>query len=174
MNPPAPDPTGIAWIARPRAALGVVGLFLAVGAALSFLPYRDPPVVSRAEFTLIGSDREDVACQSAEVVQGFRCGFAPDGHPVALDEAMRLQPFQTLDRRTFLVPGLFRQPAVADRLGREPPDTPREKRERFTVRCVPNEIGSFNGFSLRWVADSPWSAPQSAPVATVSDCELLD
>ena len=161
-------------IFHPRAAVALAGLLLAAGAALSFLPYREPPVVPTVEFTLISSDREDVACLGAEIIAGFRCGFGPDGVALSLDEAKRLQPFQTLDRRTFLVPGLFRQPAVEERIRHELRSTPRETRERFTVRCRLEEVGRYDGFLLRWLAGSAWSTPQTALVASVSDCEIMD
>jgi len=159
-------------ISRPWAAIALVGLLLAVGAALSFFPYREPPPT--AEFTLVGSDRQDVACLGGETVAGFSCGFGLDGVELSLDEAKRLQPFLTLDRHTYLVAGMFRVPVVEKQYDRESPATPREQRKRFTVRCAIHEVGRFSAFKVHWLQGSPWSDPQAAPVITVSDCEIRD
>jgi hypothetical protein len=124
------------------------------------------------DITLITSDRNDVGCSSDRMVERRRCGFNQDGTAQAGDERDRLQPFMTVDRHLYVIPGLFLDPAIKRRYESEPPQKPREQLKRFTAHCKLTVIGKMTDFKLRWVAAGPWSPPQKAEIATATDCKV--
>ena len=125
-----------------------------------------------AAITLVTSDRADVDCVSAKDLNGLRCGFSTEIANWQGDEQNKLKPFFTTDRRMYLIPGLFLEPAVAARYRSEPPNKPREQLKRFTAQCQIKVIGKLAGVRTHWIANAAWSDPQDIDVATVSSCKI--
>ena len=77
------------------------------------------------------------------------------------------------DRRLYLIPGLFLEPAIAGRYASEPPTgKTRNQLKRFTAKCKIQIVGELDGVKLRWSPGGPWEAPKKFPVATVSGCKI--
>ena len=71
----------------------------------------------QAEITLVTSDRDDLACASDKAVGSYRCEFRAPGTPWpdAFAPVDKLAGYFTLDRKLYVIPGLFEQPAIAKR-----------------------------------------------------------
>lgn len=155
----------------------VVALVVVLGAlAIMRREPKSQPLVPGstvdAELTLISSDRNDVACTSPRRVDRYGCDFSDDTTPRKLAEQDTLRPYMTVDRRVYLIPGLFLEPNIARRYQAEPPTVPREQLQRFSARCKLKTGGRLQGFKLRWAPAGKWSEPQDAEVATVVSCEV--
>jgi hypothetical protein len=102
----------------------------------------------------------------------MRCAFVTPEKPVQVDEKNKLQPFFTVDRRLFLVPGLFLDPAVELRFKSEPPTKPREQLTRFVARCKLQIQKPVTNVRVRWTARDNFGDPQPAEIATVVECKV--
>ncbi|MES1207797.1 MAG: hypothetical protein ABUS79_17825, partial [Pseudomonadota bacterium] len=71
----------------------------------------------QAEITLVTSDHDDLACASDKAVGQYRCEFRAPGTPWpdAVARIDRLAGYYTLDRKLYVIPGLFEQPPLAKR-----------------------------------------------------------
>jgi hypothetical protein len=154
-------------------ALIVCGL-VALGfvATRSGGPSSDGSNVVEAAITLITSDRNDVDCAFDTALDGMRCAFVTPEKPVQVDEKNKLQPFYTVDRRLFLVPGLFLEPAIELRFKSEPPTKPREQLTRFVARCKLRIQKPVTNVRVRWTARDNFGDPQPAEIATVVECKV--
>jgi hypothetical protein len=155
-------------------ALIVCGLI-----ALGFVATRSSGLTSSggssvvdAAITLITSDRNDVDCVSDTAIDGMRCAFITPEKPAQVDEKNKLQPFFTVDRRLFLIPGLFLDPAIELRFKSEPPTKPREQLTRFVARCKLRIQNSVTNIRVRWTARDNFGDPQPAEIATVVECKI--
>lgn len=128
--------------------------------------------VVEAAITLITSDRTDVDCALDTAMDGMQCAFVTPEKPVQVEEKNKLQPFYTVDRRLFLVPGLFLEPAVELRYKSEPPTKPREQLTRFVARCKLRIQKPVTNVRVRWMAKDNFGDPQPAEIATVVDCKI--
>jgi len=129
---------------------------------------------SVADLTLITADRNDLDCAASAGVGAYQCGFSDEKTARQIDEQNRLRPFMTAaDRRLFLIPGLFLEPAIAKRFESEPPaGKARNQLKRFTAKCKVKVVSELDGVKLRWTPTSAWEPPKKFPVATVSDCKI--
>ncbi len=127
-----------------------------------------------ADLTLITADRNDLDCAASAGVNAYQCGFSDEKTARQVDEQNRLRPFMTAsDRRLFLIPGLFLEPAIAKRAATEPPaGKARNQLKRFTAKCKVQIVGELDGVKLRWSPTGTWEPPKKFQVATASDCKI--
>ncbi len=127
-----------------------------------------------ADLTLITADAKDLDCAASTGVNAYQCGFSDENAARQVDEQNRLRPFMTAsDRRLFLIPGLFLEPAIAKRAATEPPaGKSRNQLKRFTAKCKLQIVGELDGVKLRWTPTGTWEPPKKFQVATASDCKI--
>jgi hypothetical protein len=152
-------------------------------AALPLAAWRGGPMESgqtvQATLTLITLDRHEVACQLDRTVDGQRCEFpgpSAEARPSttgALEEADTLAPYLTVTRTMFLLPGLFKEPAIAARYRQEPPDgVPRERLRRFQATCQLRLREKIPELAVRWERSAAWGTAHGAWVADVLSCRV--
>lgn len=123
--------------------------------------------------TLVTGDSRDLACASSDEVAGARCAFDKDGNPWGeAGGKPTLAPYMTVDNVLFLIPDLWKEPALAKRLAEDPPDIPREKQRRFTASCTLTAAERAKGFYVRWVPTMDWSHTPEAWVGRLSACTI--
>jgi hypothetical protein len=157
-------------------------LWLLVGAAIVvamiLFMRREPTTgaaagsVVNADITLVTSDKNDVDCMGPKGLAAYHCGFTDAKTPFQVEEKLKLRPYFTVDRRLFLVPGLFQQPAIDQRAQSEPPNKPRDQLKRFTARCRLKVLGEIDNVRYRWLQNAEWSTPAKVQVAEPSDCKI--
>jgi hypothetical protein len=157
-------------------------LWLLVGAAIVvamiLFMRREPATgaavgsVVNADITLVTSDKNDVECMGPKGLESYHCGFTDAKTPFQVEEKLKLRPYFTVDRRLFLVPGLFQQPAIDQRVQSEPPNKPRDQLKRFTARCRLKLLGEIDNVRYRWLQSAEWSPPAKVQVAEPSDCKI--
>jgi len=173
--PPAP--------LRTRSSLHVEWLIVAAAALSGWLLFslrghlpRANDVVE-APITLITSDREDLGCAADRAFGRYRCEYqaADRRWPAPPTAAEQLAAYYTEDRRMFLIPGLFEQPALAARYAQEPPNhISRDSLHRFTARCKLRLLEKTEEFQVRWVRGKDWSPGSAAWVAEPIECKIQD
>ena len=189
-GPPAPDPiasgpgpsaSGPAPLPLPRPKfVRWIVICIAAVVAASLWSWRGNvtgPKDVDAPITLITSDREDLACALNRAVGKYRCEFRGPGQvwPDAPAAKERLAPYFTTDRQLYLLPGLFEQPALADRYRTEPPrGLPRDHLRRFVARCKLHLIEKVDGLQTRWLAGSTFGPSDGAWVAEPRDCKVTN
>jgi hypothetical protein len=166
-----------ASLSRHRVFIGLgVAAVVIIGAALAMQRTPQEPSAPgstvAADITLVTSDRADVDCAAATGIGAYRCGFSDENMPWHGEEQNKLKPYYTADRHLYLIPGLFLQPALAERFKSEPPDKPRDLLKRFTAKCNLKIAGKVGGTRVRWLATGTWSNPEEVEVATVVDCKV--
>jgi len=124
------------------------------------------------DLTLVAADRNELECAAEKSVESYQCGFADENQARNVDEKTKLRPFMTIDRKLYLIPGLFLEKSVAQRYTMEGPNTPRPEQKRFTAKCKIKVIGELDNVKLRWSPTGTWEPPKKFPVATVSDCAI--
>ena len=151
--------------------------------------YRRPPAAPRTfaldqdvdvNITLVSPDAKQLACQSPEEIKGYHCEFqgknerwnkpSTTGRAVALDT---LAPYKTTDDYLFLVPGLFSQEALRERLAYDPPNSSAEH-IRFVANCKMHIVGKMGQVDVRWATTGQWGAQRDVWVGSVSGCWLSD
>ena len=162
---------------RRRVFIGLgVGAVVIIGAALAMQRTPGEPGAQSgtvaADITLVTSDRADVDCAAATGVDPYRCGFSDENMPWHGEEQNKLKPFYTTDRHLYLIPGLFLQPALQERVKAESPDKSRDLLKRFTAKCNLKIAGKMGGVRVRWLSTGAWSNPEEVDVATVIDCKV--
>jgi 4-amino-4-deoxy-L-arabinose transferase-like glycosyltransferase len=169
---------GPRWVTTLSREVGA-GFYASVWGPLPFSFASVPPekvtvyhLMPSADITLVTSDRTDLDCTSQTGIQSFHCGFTDETALWQGEEQYKLQPVYTIDRRLYLVPGLFYNPAIRARYQSELPDKPREQLKRFTADCQLRVIGTLAGVRTRWVDGGTWSAPQEIEVGTLSNCRI--
>lgn len=174
---PATDDAAPPSVSRKRVFIGLgVAAIVIIGAALAMQRTPQEPntpgsTVS-ADITLITSDRADVDCAAATGIGEYRCGFSDESTASGADEAKKLKPFYTTDRKLYLIPGLFLQSALEERYKAEPPNKPRDQLKRFTAKCDLKILGKLGGVRVRWLATGTWSNPEEVEAATVVECKV--
>lgn len=130
--------------------------------------------------TLVSTDVVAISCASQEEVDGRHCAFEatqPEtkwSKPVTTElppEEGILVPYKTTDDVMFLVPGLFQQPALVERLKTDPPVFGVEH-ERFNVSCRMKVVGKVGKLDVRWAPNGKWHPATNVPVGTVSNCKI--
>jgi hypothetical protein len=123
--------------------------------------------------TLVTADASDLACASSDEVAGSRCAFDKDGKPWdGAGEKPTLAPYMTVDNVLFLIPDLWKEPALAKRLADDPPNVSRDKQRRFTANCTLTAAEKAKGFYVRWVPTMDWSHNAEAWVGRLSGCTI--
>lgn len=166
---PLPRPKFVRWV--------VLGIAVVVAGSLwSWRGNLTGPKDTDAPITLITSDREDLACALDRAVGHYKCEFRAPGQawPDAPAVKDRLAPFFTTDRQLYLLPGLFEQPALADRYRTEPPrGLPRDHLRRFVARCKLHLLEKVDaGLQTRWLASGTFGPSDGAWVAEPKDCKV--
>jgi hypothetical protein len=165
----------------------VGGLF--VWALWSQVFYQRPAATPRTfhegedidiNITLISPDAKNLACATPEDIKGYHCEFqshtdrwtkpSATGRPPMLET---LAPYKTTDDYLFLVPGLFAQDALRERLLIDPPGSNAEH-IRFVANCRMHVEGTFKQVDVRWATTGPWQPQRDVWVGSVSGCWLSD
>jgi len=165
----------------------VGGLF--VFALYSEVGYRHKPRKQRSfvegqeydvAITLISTDAKALACWSAEDPNNRHCQFqspteqwakpAPSGRQAAEDT---LAPYKTTDDELLLIPGLFQQPALRERLNIDPP-TFGVEHIRFVANCKLHIEGKLKEINVRWATNGQWQQQKDVPFGGVTSCWLSD
>ena len=172
---------------RTLTAFGVAGLFVfAIASEVSWRK-KPPPPRTFAEgqdvdvaITLVSTDAKALSCSSTEELKGFHCEFqakterwskpSTTGRAAGSDT---LAPYKTTDDFLFLVPGLFTQQALRERLTIDPP-TFGQEHMRFVANCRMHIDGKVTQVDVRWNQQGPWQPNHDVWVGTVSACWLSD
>jgi hypothetical protein len=131
--------------------------------------------------TLVTTDAKSLACAHPEEIGGRHCEYA--GHnerwtkppssgrpPTAADV---LAPYKTTDDILLLVPGLFSEPALRERLAIDPPNFNSEH-IRFVANCKMRVEGKLSEIDVRWANNGQWQTQKDAWYGPVSGCWLSD
>ncbi len=98
----------------------------------------------------------------------YRCEFRAPGTPWpdAFAPVDKLAPYFTLDRKLYVIPGLFEQPAIAKRYADdEQRHLAREQRARFVATCRLKLVDHLKDFQTRWLKGGEWNHQDDAWVA---------
>jgi hypothetical protein len=176
--PPAGDaaPSGGLSPLRVFAVFGGVTALLIIGAVVAMRgtpqDQSKPGSTIAADITLVTSDAKDLDCAAAAAIEKYRCAFSDDTTPSNVEEKDKLRPYKTTEGHSYLIPGLFLQPAVEARLRSEPPDKPRDLLKRFTAKCTLKILGKVGGVKTRYLASSAWGPAEEVEAAVASDCKV--
>lgn len=133
-----------------------------------------------AAITLVSTDSKALACASTEEIDGRHCELEapnpakPWDKPLAKELPPRervLAPYKTTSDVMFLIPGLFSQPALVERLEIDPPVFGIEH-TRFNAHCKLRIVGKMSKLDVRWAPNGPWYPATNVFVATASGCTL--
>jgi len=122
-------------------ALASAGLFAMRGHRLGVGDEIDAPI------TVVPSDRYDLECVLSGPVGAYQCAYVDDdtlANPFPRAKNL-VAAYVTTDRTTFLVPGLFEQPAVRSYLAARP-----GRNDRFLVECKLRLIAFVTAYRLRF------------------------
>ena len=110
-----PLPRGPAFIAV--AASVVLGI--ALWSWRGHVPGRGSTL--EATVSLVTTDRDNLACASAQALGPYRCGLRAPGSPWPTPPARAdlLAAYYTVNQQLLVIPGLFEQPALAARYAAE-------------------------------------------------------
>jgi hypothetical protein len=161
---------------RVFAVFGGVTALLIIGAVVAMRgtpqDQNKPGSTITAEITLVTSDAKDLDCAAAAAIEKYRCAYSDDTTLSNVEEKEKLRPYKTTEGHSYLIPGLFLQPAVEARLRSEPPDKPRDLLKRFTAKCTLKILGKLGGVKTRYLANSAWGPAEEVEAAAVSDCKV--
>lgn len=122
---------------------------------------------AQVEITLVATDRKDLACWSAEEINGRHCAFEAPTKGWSkgdADDQKLLRPYTTTDRVQFLAAGLWSQPALTGTL----PST------RFAVKCTYSVEGKVKRPGIRWSSEGSWiDRSDDWYTGLLSDCKLV-
>jgi hypothetical protein len=130
--------------------------------------------------TLVSTDAKALACSSTEEVKGRHCEYtsrsekwtkaSTTGRPTTADT---LAPYKTTDDILLLVPGLFSEPALVERLAIDPPTFGTEH-IRFVANCKLHVESKVKEVDVRWATQGQWYPNKDVPIGVVSGCWLSD
>ena len=165
---------------------GVAGLF--AFAVYSELAYRRPASAPRSftegqdvdvAITLVTSDARSLSCSRAEEINGRHCEFA--SHTERWNKPSSsgkdspkdiLAPYKTTDDILLLIPGLFSEQALRERLAIDPPNA--AEHIRFVANCKLHVEGKVKEIDVRWATNGQWQTQNDAWYGPVSGCWLSD
>jgi hypothetical protein len=172
-----------------RNYVGWVVAALFVWAVYSEVRYRREAPAQRAltegqevdvAITLVSTDAKALACASTEEIQGRHCEYsshserwtksAPSGRSAAADT---LAPYKTTDDILLLVPALFSDPALVERLAIDPP-TFGQEHIRFVANCKMHVDAKMKEVDVRWATNGQWFPQRDVPIGVVRGCWLSD
>ena len=164
----------------------VVGLF--VFALYSEVAYKRPANAPRTftegqdvdvAITLVTSDARNLACSHPDELSGRHCEYATrterwskppaPGRTAAQDT---LAPYKTTDDILLLIPALFGETALRERLAIDPPNSP--EHIRFVANCKLHVEGKLSEIVVRWATNGEWQTQNNAWYGPVSGCWLSD
>jgi hypothetical protein len=164
-----PLPRGPAFVAV--AASVVLGI--ALWSWRGHVPGRGSTI--EATVSLVTTDRDDLACASAQALGPYRCGLRAPGSPWPTPPARAdlLAAYYTVNQQLLVIPGLFEQPALAARYAAEQArGLPRDLRPRFVATCRFELRGELRHFQTRWLRTGGWNPQDEAWVAVPSNCRV--
>lgn len=130
--------------------------------------------------TLVSTDAKALACASADEIDGRHCELESSSpvkawsKPLSKElpiEARVLAPYKTTEDVMFLIPGLFHEPALIERLKIDPPVFGVEH-ARFTANCKMRIVGKMPKVTVRWAPSGPYYPASQVFVGTVSGCTI--
>jgi len=165
----------------------VAGLFaFAVVSEVTYKrPATPPRVLTEGQdvdvgITLVATDAKALSCSSTEDLDGRHCEFQSrterwskpwtSGRPPQADV---LAPYKTTDDVLLLVPGLFSEQALRQRLAIDPPVFGQEH-SRFVANCKMHVEGKLKQADVRWATQGAWQPQKDVWVGTVTSCWLSD
>lgn len=160
------------------AALGIFLVFTAVAPNLTIRPPAGFAAGKSAtvRITLVTADAFDLGCAADFTVAGGRCAFGKDGKPSAPpqpEDGGILVPYMTLDNVLLLIPDLWKEPALAERLNEEDPQgKARSALKRFNATCRLEIDRRVKDFFVRWLPTAAWSPQPSAWAGRISNCVI--
>ena len=130
--------------------------------------------------TLVSTDAKALACANSDEVKGRHCEYASrserwnkpssTGRPAAADT---LAPYKTTDDILLLVPALFSDPALVERLAIDPP-TFGQEHIRFVANCKLKVEARVKEVDVRWATQGQWYPQKDVPMGPVTGCWLSD
>jgi hypothetical protein len=130
--------------------------------------------------TLVSTDAKALACASSEEINGRHCEYqgrserwskpSTSGRPAAQDT---LAPYKTTDDILLLVPALFSEQALVERLQIDPPTFGTEH-IRFVANCKMHVESKMKEVDVRWQTQGQWFQQKDVPIGKVSGCWLSD
>jgi hypothetical protein len=149
------------------AATGVTALPL-------WFAFQGSPVgrgdVVETALTVVPDDATRLSCEQPWAWESYRCEFTEGEHRFSPppEPEKRIQPFVSLDRVVYLVPGLFSEPHVAKFAATVP------RSHRFTVRCRIRLLTRTHDARIRFDPSGAWETPKESlwiaePVSCVSE-----
>lgn len=152
-------------------------------------PRKSPPAVTYAvgqeidvAITLVSTDAKALACASASEVAGRHCELEASNPERAWSKSLSqelpaeqrvLAPYKTTEDLMFLIPGLFSEPALIERLKIDPPVFGIEH-SRFTAHCKLRILGKVPKLTVRWAPSGPWYPATNVFVGSASDCTVSE
>jgi hypothetical protein len=138
--------------------------------------------VTDVSITLVSTDAKALACAGSGTIAGRHCEF--DAKKERFSQPIEagvegpmgiLAPYKTVDDVLLLVPALFDDPKLKERLSVDPPDFGREH-SRFVAHCKFHPEGRMKKFDVRWAPNGQWYPPgeDQTWVGTVSGCEISE
>jgi protein-disulfide isomerase len=116
-------------------------------------------------FVLHGANRQEAACAMEQSFDGLRCAFvAPALRSSPLASDTLLQPFESIDGRTFLIGGMWASPDVQEHM--------KATEEPFQVSCSVLVLGTARQARLRVGANAGWTDLDEFLVGRVGDCAV--
>lgn len=102
------------------------------------------------EITLVKTDKDDLACASADEISGKHCAFEGQNKKWSKGDSTNdktlLRPYTTTSGSELLAAGLWSEPALSGTL----------PALRFSVKCKYTVEGKVKKPSIRWATDKPW------------------
>ena len=166
---------------------GVAGLF--AFALYSEVAYKRAGAAPRAfsegqdvdvAITLVTTDAKALACAYAEELHGRHCEYSSRNdkwskppNPGRTAAADTLAPYKTTDDILLLIPALFGEQALRERLAIDPPNFNTEH-IRFVANCKMHIDGKVTEIDVRWAPNGQWQTQNNAWYGPVSGCWLSD
>jgi hypothetical protein len=130
--------------------------------------------------TLVSTDAKALACASSDEINGRHCEYSSRterwSKPSATGRsatADTLAPYKTTDDILLLVPALFSESALQQRLAIDPP-TFGQEHIRFVANCKMHVDSKMKEVDVRWAPQGQWYPNKDVPIGTVSGCWLSD
>lgn len=152
---------------------GAIAIWLATAPLLAFSgrsPSFHPGAIVDVDISLVSSDAQDLSCSWDRSAGGHACGYRDGGRTVQPHGT--LIPTVTADRKTLLVPGLFREPEVAARVAGDV-GLARDAQQRFVVRCRVRVLEQLSGVQVRFAAGAAFEPPSKQWLVAPIACRVL-
>ncbi len=142
-----------------------VSIFIWVGRGRS----NDVQLDDAVSFTIVPSDRDDLACGANTKAGELGCAFDESDTRVEVPLEKMLQPFVTIDGRVVLLAGVFEQKMVHDWWQRS---TQNGESLRATIDCRLANRATIGNAKIRWRTSGPWEPQAMLPAAAAVGCTV--